>query len=207
MLKTALGAWSEHWSTRQSCTSPRVRSLPTQSQSLDKSITGEWPAKLFLVAVVYARLLHLRGLVHKSLVHADSDEGDSPEETEANSYTAAQSGQLTGMAQDQNTHVVPVDVEARREQAAARSVTAREPLAQEEAQQRERGGRGGRVQGSVRRLQSEAAANPRGRHLRDIVRDSTERWLMPTVDADREYYEELRAMGYQVEEAEVHRLL
>ncbi len=25
---------------------------------------------------------------------------------------------------------------------------------------------------------------------------------MPTADADREYYEELRAMGYQVEEAE-----
>ena len=40
------------------------------------------------------------------------------------------------------------------------------------------------------------------RQLRDIVRDSTERWMMPTDDAEQEYLEELRAMGYQNEDVE-----
>lgn len=42
----------------------------------------------------------------------------------------------------------------------------------------------------------------RARQLREIVRDSTEQWMLPTGDAEREYYDELRSMGYAVEEAE-----
>lgn len=76
-----------------------------------------------------------------------------------------QSGQLTGLAQDQNTIVVERDLEARQSSATTSN-------------------------------------DNQSRHLRDIVRDSTERWQLPTADADREYYEELRAMGYQVEDAE-----
>lgn len=51
--------------------------------------------------------------------------------------------------------------------------------------------------GVRRRQQSD-----RVRQLREIVRDSTERWMLPSDDADREYYEELRAMGYRLDEAE-----
>mmetsp|Transcript_18907 Transcript_18907/g.26037 ORF Transcript_18907/g.26037 Transcript_18907/m.26037 type:complete len:685 (+) Transcript_18907:511-2565(+) len=56
-------------------------------------------------------------------------------------------------------------------------------------------------QGEVRRHARQIRSSV-GRQLNEIVRESTERWLMPTADADREYYEELCAMGYQVEEAE-----
>lgn len=42
----------------------------------------------------------------------------------------------------------------------------------------------------------------RARQLREIVRDSTEQWMLPTCDAEQEYYEELRSMGYKLEEAE-----
>lgn len=46
-------------------------------------------------------------------------------------------------------------------------------------------------------------SNPaRHRQLREIVRESTEQWMLPTADADREYYDELRAMGYAIDEAE-----
>lgn len=41
-----------------------------------------------------------------------------------------------------------------------------------------------------------------GRTLRDLVQDSTEKWQLPTDEANREYYEELRAMGYQNEEVQ-----
>lgn len=42
----------------------------------------------------------------------------------------------------------------------------------------------------------------RARQLREIVRESTEQWMLPSYDAEREYYDELRTMGYAVEEAE-----
>lgn len=37
------------------------------------------------------------------------------------------------------------------------------------------------------------------RLLRSIVRDSTERWMLANDDADREFYREMKAMGYQNE--------
>lgn len=40
---------------------------------------------------------------------------------------------------------------------------------------------------------------PRYRQLRDIVSESTERWLLANDDADSEYYEEMQAMGYNNE--------
>lgn len=101
------------------------------------------------------------------------------------SATAAAGG-LTGIAQDQDTTVVHVDNETRashRVPISASSLT-------------NNNNNNGNSSNSTRR------APPESRLLRDIVRDSTERWMMPTEDAELEYYEELRAMGYQNEEVE-----
>lgn len=47
---------------------------------------------------------------------------------------------------------------------------------------------------------SAASHTETGRQLRDIVRDSAEQWQLPTAEADREYTEELRAMGFSPQE-------
>lgn len=86
---------------------------------------------------------------------------------------AVQAGKLTGIAQEQLSTVVEVDTDARAHASSAASSNRR---------------------GGGRPVQS--------RQLRDIVRDSTERWMMPTDDAEQEYLEELRAMGYQNEDVE-----
>lgn len=119
-----------------------------------------------------------RGLIHKS-GHSEND--DNEEDSVANGddgdddfLNAAPSGQLTGLAQDQDAIIVEADMDARQAQ-------------QAQAQQ-----------------EGEHAAwnNPEHRQLRDIVSDSLKRWQLPTADADAEYYSELKAMGYQNEELE-----
>ena len=91
----------------------------------------------------------------------------------------AASGQLTGIAQDQS-FVVPVDDEARRHQ--LRSISS---------------------QSSNTHTGSHTYTRPSApRHLRDIVRESTERWQMQTDGADQEYFRELKSIGYQNEEVE-----
>lgn len=40
------------------------------------------------------------------------------------------------------------------------------------------------------------------RQLRDIVQNSTERWMLANDGADEEYYREMSKMGYQKEELE-----
>jgi hypothetical protein len=40
------------------------------------------------------------------------------------------------------------------------------------------------------------------RQLRDIVQDSTDRWLISSEETDLEYYLELLEKGYQAEKAE-----
>ncbi len=49
------------------------------------------------------------------------------------------------------------------------------------------------------------AVPQQSRQLREIVRESTERWMMPTEDSEREYCEELSAMGYPLEAVEMRR--
>lgn len=116
----------------------------------------------------------------RGLIHRDSQTTDEANvQDENNNLEEAQAGRLTGMAQDQDTIIIQQDQEERQRAAAALS----------------------------RRERAEAAASRRGRHqdyrtLREVVRESTERWLLSSDDADQEYYEELRAMGYHVEEME-----
>lgn len=90
---------------------------------------------------------------------------------------AVQGGQLAGLAQDQGVVIQP-EVDSRREraEAAARSGSSK----------------------VIRNAQNDGGT----RYLRDIVRESTERWMLPTEDAEQEYYEELRAMGYHIDEVE-----
>jgi len=135
-------------------------------------------------AVTVSGEVYQWGLVLKTLAATDTED-DS---------LGAQSGQLTGMAEDRHTFVVPVDTAAREAQAETQRQRNR-PTGQQIRPGHE--GRRGEVQRHARQIRSSV-----GRQLNEIVRESTERWLMPTADADREYYEELCAMGYQVEEAE-----
>jgi phosphoribosyl-ATP pyrophosphohydrolase len=73
----------------------------------------------------------------------------------------ATTGQLTGLAEDQDTFLVEVDVEARQDESYMTSHT-------------------GRV------YNSQGA-----RQLRDIVQNSTERWMLANDGADEEYYSEM----------------
>lgn len=72
-------------------------------------------------------------------------------------------------------------------------------MVQPEAQSRRERAEAAARSGS-HRLAQQPADTPR--MLRDIVRESTERWMLSSEDADEEYFEELRAMGYHLEEAE-----
>ena len=137
-----------------------------------------------------------RGLVHKSLSEDDDAEN-------ANEGNNARSGQLTGMAQDQDVVITP-DVAARESRAEVMVGQGNSTTNQRRSENRVRGssGRSGNLLRALLRTCLIVRIAGRNRQLRDIVQDSTERWLLPTDDADREYYEELRAMGYQVEAAE-----
>jgi hypothetical protein len=87
----------------------------------------------------------------------------------------AQAGQLTGLARNQDLAIQPEQESRRtRAEAAARS-------------------------GSRRHINENEQD---GRYLRDIVRESTERWMLSSEDVDQEYYEELRLMGYHIDEVE-----
>jgi hypothetical protein len=84
---------------------------------------------------------------------------------------------LHGLAQDQDNTYIEMDMDARAHEE-------EQGLAVNEAQQY---------------LPASTTPAPRRgyatRQLRDIVRDSTEQWQLPTYEADAEYLEELRAMG------------
>ena len=84
----------------------------------------------------------------------------------------AETGQLHGLAQDQDNFMVEADLEARQEEAAA--------AAQWEA--------------------THPTVVAESRQLRDLVRDSTEQWQLPPVEADNEYREVLQKRGFQPNE-------
>ncbi len=98
------------------------------------------------------------GLVHKSV----NEKGSV---TDVDGEDAVTSGELTGLAENQDTTMVAVDVEAR----------------------------------SVGEHSMRPGAS---RQLREIVRESTERWLLANDGADAEYYRELQSMGYRNEEVD-----
>jgi hypothetical protein len=81
------------------------------------------------------------------------------------------SGELTGLAENQNT-TITADYESRRSSNA----------------------QAGRSRTTVSQSHS--------RQLRDIVQDSTDRWLISSEETDLEYYLELLEKGYQAEKAE-----
>lgn len=93
-------------------------------------------------------------------------------------HNAAQSGQLHGIAQDQDIYI-EADMETRNMEWEAAENEEMYPT------------------GSVNNHPNAS------RQLRDIVRDSAERWQLPTPEADREYVDELRAMGLTPQEIKV----
>lgn len=99
-----------------------------------------------------------RGLIYKGVSHVGDQNG-------------AETGQLHGLAQDQDNFVVEADLEARQEEEAAGQATA-----------------------------SNAVLPAESRQLRDLVRDSTEQWQLPPLEADLEYQQVLRERGFQAEE-------
>lgn len=80
---------------------------------------------------------------------------------------SAASGQLTGLAEDQD-RIVNVDSDARNDQSYINSRGAH-------------------------------AVSNEPRVLREIVQESTERWMLANDGADDEYYRELSNMGYEKE--------
>lgn len=99
---------------------------------------------------------------------------------------------LHGLAQDQDTFYVEADMEARAQEQEA-AMTGAEAGALETAP--------AAYNNLTTPPATEAAAQQVvGRQLRDIVRDSTEQWQLPTTEADAEYLEELRVIGFQPEQ-------
>jgi phosphoribosyl-ATP pyrophosphohydrolase len=82
----------------------------------------------------------------------------------------AASGQLTGLAEDQDV-LVHIDQDARNDQSYANS----------------------------RSQQQGAVVQTGPRILREIVQESTERWMLANDGADDEYYREMSNMGYEKE--------
>eukprot|EP01039_Chlorochromonas_danica_P009869 gene9869-10915_t len=126
---------------------------------------------------------------HWGLVHMEENPVDLPLPND-NMNEAVITGQLTGLAQDQDLVIQPTTTTT--------TMTTTDPPAPATGSRRER---------ALAALQS--GSNRQGgnnaeqtRHLRDIVRESTERWMLPTEEAERQYYEELRAMGYHLDEVE-----
>lgn len=91
---------------------------------------------------------------------------------------------LHGLAQDQDNVYIEADMEAR----------AHEQLEQVEAAEVDL------LAQSATNSNANAGRNSGSRQLRDIVRDSTEQWQLPTYEANAEYLDELRAMGLQPEQ-------
>jgi alpha-tubulin suppressor-like RCC1 family protein len=117
-------------------------------------------------------------LIHTSTAKAKGATDDTNDAENNEELEGAASGQLTGIAQDQDV-VVPIDDEARR----TTHASATDPRAED----------GDMYQ------QLRAGAS---RQLRDIVRESTERWLLATDGADEEYLREMQMLGYNNEVVE-----
>eukprot|EP01031_Cornospumella_fuschlensis_P027499 gene27499-33210_t len=114
----------------------------------------------------------VKGFDHETILHVAAEEEEVRIDNE---HEEVRAGQLTGLAQDQGVMVQP-EAQSRRERAAAAA------------------------RSGSRRLAQQPTNTPR--LLRDIVRESTERWMLSSEDADEEYFEELRAMGYHLEDKE-----
>ena len=109
------------------------------------------------------------------LVH-ESVSRSLPTEAEDN----ATSGALMGLAQDKSNTIIHIDEESR-------------------------AAYGMKSLGNPDLLASNQPNHPSHRHPRtldEIVKDSTEKWMLTNDDADEEYYRELRAVGYDKEEVE-----
>lgn len=132
----------------------------------------------------------VQGLEHETVVHIAAGAHTSFAVTSTGSVyhwglvhvgesvvDAAATGQLPGMAADQDVVIQP-EADSRRERAAAAA------------------------RSGARSHIRQAGNDTRTRYLRDIVRESTERWMLPTEDAEAEFYEELGAMGYHIDEVE-----
>jgi hypothetical protein len=102
-----------------------------------------------------------RGIVHKP---------QASSELESENVSVAASGQLTGLAEDQDV-LVHIDQDARNDQSYANS----------------------------RSHQQGAVVQTGPRILREIVQESTERWMLANDGADDEYYREMSNMGYEKE--------
>jgi hypothetical protein len=112
-------------------------------------------------------------------------------------------GELTGMAQDQNTTMIEVDELAREDQAQA--YAAATTTASTSTTHGDTTGIGSGARSVASAAHRGPVVPPERRRLRDIVQDSTERWLLPTDQAEQEYFSELRAMGYEADQLEARK--
>ena len=94
---------------------------------------------------------------------------------------------LHGLAQDQDNIYIQADMTAREHQ-------------QEQHQQHLEEEDDALAEGEGVSMPENAPLTYETRQLRDIVRDSTEQWQLPTKEANLEYLQELRNMGFQAEE-------
>jgi hypothetical protein len=153
-------------------------------------------------------------LFKRGLIHRRANFQQSAEEELNN---ATQAGQLPGLAQDQDTFMIAADMEARRFEEENQFVpdeNGNMVLATAGGEGSlgfsQAGAEAGAAAAAAEMIGTDtlgvaataAFAGPEGesRLLRDIVRDSTERWQLPTLGADREYAIQMHAMGYSTEE-------
>jgi len=107
--------------------------------------------------------------------------------TDSNAPEVA-SGQLTGLARDQDEVTVEVDVEARQYSLSGQRVREDRTLFSQV-----------NVEEEARRFAESLVLPSASRQLREILTHSTERYLMASDGADDDYYRELQLMGYENE--------
>lgn len=145
------------------CTDKSAFPLPVQYLQHESVIKVEAGATCSYALTASGRIYQF------GFVHIPQNNIISNETQESNHLAGVTSGQLTGLAQDQQSIQVPVDVEARRSAVNSNNL---------------------------------AYSGSRYRQLGDIVQKSTQRWLISNDEAEEEYFKELRAIGYEKEEAE-----
>ena len=146
----------------------------------DEMIVSIAAGSLTSYAVTLAGDVYHWGNIHKEETKKH-DGGDD--------IDAVQSGQLTGMAGDQDDFIIVADLESRALQ--QQTMYQYDTITTNNT--------------DTNNLNNNNNTNNRdnvssgSKYLRNIVGESIERWQLPTDNADREYYRELLAMGYENE--------
>ena len=153
----------------------------------DEMIVSIAAGSLTSYAVTLAGDVYHWGLIHRGdKSRFTNNNNNNNNDDDDNNDNAVQSGQLTGIAGNQDEFVVEVDIESRAMQQQTMNNNSNSSSTNTTASSNSTGSRSSSNSGG-------------GRYLRDIVSDSIERWQLPTDHADREYHQELLAMGYQNE--------